>query len=63
MSDSLKNLLNSLYGKYILSGSSYPFLTWVQIQRTGTAFFNPVLQGCSGLEIDDLLFKHSCGLV
>ena len=63
MSDSLKNLLSRLYKKYILSGSTLSFLTWVQVQRTGTAFFNPVLQGYSGLEIDDLLFKHSCGLV
>lgn len=63
MSDSLKNLLSRLYEKYILSGSTLSFLTWVQIQRTGTAYFNPVIQGCSGLEIDDPLFKHSCGLV
>lgn len=63
MSDTLKKNLNELYQQYTQTGSKHSFLTWVQIQRTGTIFFNPTIQGCSGLEIDDLLFKHSLGLV
>ena len=63
MSIELKQLLARLYQKYLKSGSVYPFLTWVQIQRTGTVHFNPFIQGCSGLELDQLLFQHSCGLM
>ena len=63
MSESLNSLLKRLYEKYRLSNSTYPFLTWVQIQRTGTAYFDPIRQGTSGLEIDDLLFQHSLGTI
>lgn len=63
MSQNLLDQLKSWYANYVKSGSHYSFLTWLQVQRTGTTYFNPVVQGSSGLEIDELLFKHSLGQV
>ena len=63
MSVELKKFLARKYQEYLKSDSTHSFLTWVQIQRTGTIYFNPFIQGCSGLELDQLLFQHSRGLV
>jgi len=63
MSTSLRERLQAFYLDYIKSGSTHPFLTWIQVQRTGTTYFNPTIQGCSNDELDMLLMQHALGLV
>lgn len=58
MSKELQSLLNRLYKEYVTTGSEHNFADWVQIKRTGSVHFDPRIQGCSGLELDNLLYIH-----